>query len=343
MVDRNVTRSPGIERAFQDVFPVPVKSTRAPLNTDVKFPIGQVWVRTDTAQVYMLAQLSSGSASWTLAAPGASDVDTLTGDSGGAISPAAGNITLAGGTNVTTAGAGSTVTFNLDGAISLATSVTAPLFTAGAGVDLDLTAPVGQDAVLKLGDTGAANKLSITDSADVEIASVDSDGAAIFSLSASSPLYTTAAGVDLDLTVVSGQNAVLKLGDAAGSNKLSITDSADVEIALIDSDGNMGISGNLALTSVATQIQMNGGAATDFIGQATLVAGTVTIANTNIAATDRILLQRAGVGASTALGILDTSIIASTSFTIVSRDASSPGSTETGDISVVNYFIVREV
>lgn len=83
--------------------------------------------------------------------------------------------------------------------------------------------------------------------------------------------------------------------------------------------------------------------ALDFIGQATLVLGTVTVANTNIAATDKIFLSREGVGASTTLGELDVSISAATSFTITALQTGTPGSTETGDLSVVNYFIVRQL
>src|SRR5690554_2604215 len=275
-----ITRSQGIERAFDDVFPVPVIATRAPASTDNRFPLGQLWVRKDTAQVYILAQLASGAASWTLASPGASDVDTLTGDSGGAISPAAGNITLAGGTNVTTAGAGSTITINLDAAISLATSVTSPLYTAGAGVDLAITAPNGQDAIVKMGDDAGSNKVSFTDSGDAEVANIDSDG---------------------NLSAVGGT-----------------------------------FSGNVVLSSVATHLQMNGGAVTDFIGQATLASGTVTVANTNISATDRIFLTRAALNSSTALGELTvTAQTASTSFVITAIDPSDGTSTITGDTSIV--------
>jgi len=170
-------RSYGLGRPLDRYNPFPIEATRAPTTSDVNYDIGQTWVRTDTDQAWLLTSVSSGSAAWTLAGPGASDVDTLTGDSGGAISPAAGNITLAGGTNVTSAGAGSTITFNLDAAITLATSVTSPLYTAAAGSDLDLTVPAGQDCVLKLGDAAGANKFSITDSADSEVFAVDSTGA----------------------------------------------------------------------------------------------------------------------------------------------------------------------
>jgi hypothetical protein len=267
---------------LQPTLPPPVIATAAPGASNIKFPLGQVWLDINNGQSYILNNINSGSATWNLMAPGASDVDTVTGDSGGALSPSGGNITIAGGTNITTVGSGSTITVNLDAAIVLATSVTAPLYTAGAGVDLDMTVPTGQ-------------------------------------------------------------NMVIKMGDAAGSNKVSFTDSADSEVALVDSDGNMTIDGNLILNTVATQIQMNGGAVTDFIGQATLVSGTVTIANTNIASGDRIMLTRADANSSSALGELTiTAQTASTSFVITALDPSDGSSTITGDVSIVNYVIIRQ-
>lgn len=107
--------------------------------------------------------------------------------------------------------------------------------------------------------------------------------------------------------------------------------------------GDLTVTGDIILSSVATQLQMNGGAVTDFIGQATLTSGTVTIANTNIAATDRIFLTRADANSSTALGLLTiTAQTASTSFVITALDPADGSTTITGDVSVVNYFIVRQ-
>jgi len=283
-----LNQSYSVPDGLKDVMPVPVEAAAAPTSANIKFPLGQIWLDTTNGLSYILAKKAAGSATWNAMAPGASDVDTLTGDSGGARPPSAGNMIIAGGTNVTTAGASSTITINLDAAISLATSVTAPLYTAGAGVDLDLTAPAGQDAVLKLGDASAANKLSITDSADSEVAQINSDGAAQF-----------------DSSVTAG--------------------------------------GDMIMSAVATKLQMNGGAVTDFIGQATLVSGTVTIANTNIAANDRIFLTRADENSSSALGDLTiTALTASTSFVITALDPSDGSTTITGDVSIVNYFIVRQ-
>lgn len=284
---------------LQDVLPAPVEAGQAPTSSDIKFPLGQVWLDTVNGLSYILAKKASGSATWNAMAPGASDVDTISGDSGGNRPPSAGNIVIAGGTNITTAGASSTITVNLDAAITLATSVTSPLFVA--------------------------------------------------STSVSAPLYTAGAGVDLDITVPAGQDAVIKMGDASAANKVSFTDTGDVEVAQINSDGaaqfdsSVTAGGDIIMSAVATKLQMNGGAVTDFIGQATLTSGTVTVANTNIAANDRIILTRADANSSSALGELTiTAQTASTSFVITALDPADGSTTITGDTSIVNYFIVRQ-
>lgn len=198
---------------------------RAPLTTDLNYPIGTLWVDEANDASYQLTSVASNSANWELLGSATGAVATLSGDSGTA-TPAAGNIEIAGGTNITTAAAADTITVNLD--------------------------------------------------ADITVDSVSS-------------------------------------------------------------------SGDISITGAASKYELEGGAVTDFIGQATLVSGTVTVANTNIAATDRIFVTRAGVGASTDLGVLNTSISAATSFTITSLIPGTPGSTQTGDLSTVNYFIVRQL
>jgi len=166
-----LTRAYGIGKPFRDVFPVPVIGGRAPTSADTNYEDGQVWIRTSTNQVWIKTSTASGSATWSLAGPGASDVDTIN-----SLPPTAGNIIVDGGTNITDVNAGSTVTLNLDAAITLATSVTTPLVTAAAATDIQITAPTGQDCIIKLGDNAAANKLSILDSDDAEVYSVDSNG-----------------------------------------------------------------------------------------------------------------------------------------------------------------------
>ena len=100
--------------------------------------------------------------------------------------------------------------------------------------------------------------------------------------------------------------------------------------------------GSVDLIGAASQIKIKGAAVTDFIGQATLVAGTVTIANTNILATDRVFVIRSAINASTALGVLTTSISAGANFTVTALDPTTPASTETNDVSTFDYIIFRQ-
>ncbi len=279
-----ITRAPGIERAFDDIFPVPVKSSRAPTSSDLKYPLGQVWVRTDTAQIYILAQLSSGSATWAISSPGSSDVDTLTGDSGGALSPSSGNITLAGGTNVTSVGSGSTITFNLDAAITLATSVTSALYTTAAATDLLITAVSTKDIILKMSDAGGVQKVSFTDSADAEVASIDSDGAftttgltftGLLTANASATILT--AGTALNLGSDNSGDAVnlgvgtvaraIGIGDSAAAHTItigSVTGAASLD--LLAGTGNFTLEGNVATTYAISNTGVNTGTVSVFGG-----------------------------------------------------------------------------
>lgn len=101
--------------------------------------------------------------------------------------------------------------------------------------------------------------------------------------------------------------------------------------------------GNVLIQGAGKQLRVEGGAATDFIGTATLVLGTVTVLNTNIAAGDRIFLQRIAANASTLLGELSYVINAGVSFVITALETATPGDTEVGDVSTVAYFIVRQL
>lgn len=104
--------------------------------------------------------------------------------------------------------------------------------------------------------------------------------------------------------------------------------------------------GSLTTTSTltaGTELGVTGGAATDYIGQATLASGTVTVANTNIAATDRIFVTRSDLNSSSALGELVITITPATSFTITSVSIADGSTTITGDTSIVDYVIIAQV
>jgi uncharacterized membrane protein len=129
-------------------------------------------------------------------------------------------------------------------------------------------------------------------------------------------------------TLGTGGTGAVNIGNATGNTTVT---------------GSITASGNIIINGAATQLRVHGGAVTDFIGSATLAAGTVTIANTNIAATDRIFIQRSSANASVTLGELTYTISAATSFTITSVILGTPASPQTADVSIVSYFIVRQV
>jgi hypothetical protein len=107
---------------FNQPFPSPVVAQRAPTSSDVRnssgvtYGFGQIWVDQNADTIYALSNISSGNADWEVLGGSGSDVNTLTGDSGGAISPSGGNINLLGGSGISTVGSGSTITFNVTGA-----------------------------------------------------------------------------------------------------------------------------------------------------------------------------------------------------------------------------------
>lgn len=154
---------------------------------------------------------------------------------------------------------------------------------------------------------------------------------------------TTATATTLNATTITTNVAAAKLSLTATTMSAAGTD-ADIDITLTPKGtGDVNVTGgNLAIETAAKQLQVNGGAVTDFIGQATLTAGTVTVANTNIAAADRVLVTRHGINGSTALGVFDVAITPATSFSITARKTAD-ATTETNDVSIVDYFIVREL
>lgn len=261
-----------------DVMPFPIYATRAPGDGDVEFEVGQLWIHAsgDTRTVYIYSGLdSSGDAVWTLAAPGDSDVDTLTGDSGGAISPSGGTITLAGGTNVTSVGAGNTITFNLDNAITVATSVTTPLYTAGAGVDVAIDAPTGQDVLMTLGDNGGTNKFSILDSDSVEVFAVDSNGGQTFSSLTVAGALTQTAGV----VSISEDNSANAVGIAGGTTA-RVVDLASSAAAHVLTIGSTTGAASTDIQYGTGNFTLDGGATGTITVGASMTSGTLTIGGT---------------------------------------------------------------
>lgn len=245
------------------------------------------------------------------------------------------------------------MTLDTTGALSLQGAAASDFSVSGAGIDLTLASASGSvkinsgedtaGAIALTANAGTSETITVTASQGTGVASVNISSTAggvtiAGGLATADAINLTAAsgGVDVDgalqINVTSSQAAAtaIQLTASAGTGGITATVGS----------GNFNVAGNLALTSAATQFIMNGGGATDFIGQGTLIAGTVTIANTNIAANDRIFVQRSALNGTPALGFLVTTISAGASFTVAAYSVT--GAAAVTDVSSFDYFIVRQ-
>lgn len=270
---------------FSNFSPKVIQSLRAPTTADIGYEIGQMWADMTNNIIYGLASVSAGAAQWNLLGPGASDVDTLTGDAGGAISPVAGDIILAGGTNIATSGAGNTITFNLDAAISLATSVTSPIYTTSAA-DMNIRSAANQDIIMRMGDAAGVNKVSFQDSGNVEVFAIDSNGGitTLTGLTVTGA-FTQTAGI-VSISEDNSANAV-GIGNGTVARTIDIGSSAAAHVITIGSTTGVAQldllagTGNFSLTGATTStITIGTGLTTGTITiGATGNTGTMTISN----------------------------------------------------------------
>src|SRR3954470_17122301 len=87
-------------------------ATRSPTSSDKAYVKGTLWLDTAASTAFMWP----GSGDWISLGSGTTGaIVTLTGDSGGAISPIAGNIDILGGSGVTVTGTAGTLTISLTG------------------------------------------------------------------------------------------------------------------------------------------------------------------------------------------------------------------------------------
>lgn len=154
---------------------------------------------------------------------------------------------------------------------------------------------------------------------------------------------SSAGGTFTNLTVT-GQST-LGATDIEGTTTINTTSTATTTIGNTTGGtaitGDETVTGNINIDGAGHKLSIHGGAVTDFIGTATLVAGTVTIANTNILATDRVFVTRNALNGSPVLGFLDVTITAGTSFTVASFTAADAAAIT--DVSSFSYVIFRQI
>jgi hypothetical protein len=218
---------------------IPIVSTVAPSSSNVhgpygKYAIGQTWIDTVTNAAYILTSYSASNgsitANWTIDAGGSSLLSTLTGGSGGAISPTSGNINLLGTTNqITTTGSGSTITWSIPttfiapGSIAATTTLTATLG--------NITATNGN---LNLATTGNKILIHATTAASDSIGTATLAGAATTTVSTTA--VTAASKIFLQTRVLGTVSAASTLAVTAVSPgvNFTITPSQSTDTSTVD-------------------------------------------------------------------------------------------------------------
>lgn len=155
-------------------------------------------------------------------------------------------------------------------------------------------------------------------------------GAGVFtSLIVTGALTQTAGNVNISADAAV---AAVNIATGAAAKTLTLGSATAGSVTNVNSD--------LVIATAGKGLTINGGAATDTIGQATLVAGVATVLNTNIAATDRIFISRRTTGGA-AIGNLTYVINAGVSFVVSSFDDDGVTATIT-DVGSFDYLIIRQ-
>ncbi len=341
-------------------------ATRAPTSADTAYVKGTLWLDTSAATSYMWP----GSGDWIALGSGtAGAIVTLTGDSGGAISPVGGNIDILGTANeITTTGTAGTITLTLPSAIIAPGSIVATTSlesTTSTTVGDALTVTTGGilvsggDIINSHSSAAADVTIEVTNSDNTSGSSRSGVEIATGGASSGDPYLsfqisgvgasTMTMGLDnsaSDLFVISNSTALgtsnaLTLSQA-GALTATTTLTATLG-AITATNGNLvlGTAGNKIMsTSVASTTT----AGANSFGTVTLVGGTATISTTAVTASSIIFLTRQGVGATgaAALGELSVgTIVANTSFVINAWSQADATALAATDVSSIGWTIVN--
>lgn len=240
----------GVGAAKIQLAPPPVVAQRAPATSDINYDPGQIWVDQAGDNIYILASESAGSATWVLAVAVPGEIATLTGDSGGAISPVASNIDLTGTSGeVTTAGSAGTITFGLDNPLTppgdvaitgtLSSTGATTLATTGASVNTFGNATGATSVTITSGTGGLA--LVSTGSGDITASSGDTlllDGVGVVELNSSGGVISIGNdAVNQNINLGTAGARTIAIGNTTGATGVTI-DSGSGDIALNNSVNN---------------------------------------------------------------------------------------------------------
>lgn len=184
-----------------------VLEARAPTANDYQgFEIGDIWIVIGISQIFILTKKAAGLSTWTevVTAGGGDDIESLIGDDLAHATPdAAGDVKLAGGTNINTSGSlPNTLTVNLDDNVTLVGDL-------NVGGDLTVT-----------GDMPAIDDVTINDTLTVGgVTTISALGVGI--------VQTDAAGV---LSSSNGANGEVLIGGGTNATWSTITQGSGIVV-----------------------------------------------------------------------------------------------------------------
>jgi hypothetical protein len=249
-----------------------------------------MWINRTTGLTFFLARIAATTNTWYAAAAAAAAYTAaglvtagtgLVATTGAGTPSGQGLHVVADGANITglvditgalTASGGANITGNIvgGGSVQATTTVTAGgAITAGTG----LTVTAGGATITAGGLTVTAGNVVVTAGTFTMTAGLSTlkalttVGAASINASGAAGTIIGRGGTGLlelgnitGATSLHGLDVILKLGDAAGANEFSITDSAAAEVASINSNGDMYIAGPIELGAGGPQICTGAGA-----------------------------------------------------------------------------------
>lgn len=264
---------------------VPHIDIRSPVATDINYPVGKRWINTVASLEFTLVSVTSAggvvAAVWSSIGTLAGPLNTLTGDSGGTITPVAGNLNIFGtGGQIITAGSAGAITLSLPAAIVTPGSLTTTT-----------TLTVGTNLTVN-GNLSVAGTISFT------------DGLVVTGGLTTDTLTTTG---NVSMT---GAASVITIGDAARTATMNLGTSTAANSLLIQNGINSGTqttSINNGATAAASIVNILSGAGSagasqllmadnprvtviDLGNVAPAAARTTTIAGGNAAVNDTVTL-----------------------------------------------------
>lgn len=302
-----------------------IRTTGVPSSQLTQHAPGTIAIDNVAAEAYMLVSKAGGVDTWEGIGGGTISLNQLTGNTGGALNPTAGNINILGSRALSFAGSGSTLT----GSITPGTDLVATI-AGNSGGALSPTAGamsiVGSGALAFAG-AGSTLTGSITPGTALVSTLTGGSGGALSPTAGNLSILGTANEIT---STGAGSTITLSLPAAITTpGSLTATTTLTATLGAITATN-----GNLVLNTAGNKINVAVGANASAGVSGAMTLGVVTVATTAVTANSLVFVQPAVLGTVTApqAGYVDN-IVAGTSFRINSADLT--------DTSVWNWWLIN--